>query len=197
MTSIKNQDRPGNRPPWPVSSSDQLARARKPGVYVALGANLSSRVGLPEKTIAAALNALSESGIEIVATSKLYRTPAWPDPSDPSYVNAVSSIETALPPSDLLTLLHRIETSFGRVRSTRNAPRTLDLDLIDYRGRVEEGPPVLPHPRMADRAFVLIPLADIAPGWRHPVTGRTVGELLSSLPESDRSVVTALPERAL
>ncbi len=76
----------------------------------------------------------------------------------------------------------RWETSFGRKRSIKNAPRTLDLDLIDYDGRVEEGPPVLPHPAMESRAFVLVPLAEAAPGWRHPVSGETVEDLIATLP---------------
>jgi len=80
-------------------------------------------------------------------------------------------VATAHSPAELMEILHKIESAYGRTRSAKNAPRTLDLDLIDYHGRVEEGPPVLPHPRMAERGFVLIPLADIAPEWRHPATG--------------------------
>jgi 2-amino-4-hydroxy-6-hydroxymethyldihydropteridine diphosphokinase len=91
---------------------------------------------------------------------------------------------------ELLNLLHAVETSFGRTRSSvpeiRNAPRTLDLDLIDFDGLVQEGPPVLPHPRMAARGFVLLPLRDIAPGWRHPESGRTLDALIDALgPEAD------------
>ena len=85
--------------------------------------------------------------------------------------------------------LARTETAFGRVRSARNAPRTLDLDLIDYDGRIEQGALVLPHPRIEQRGFVLIPLADVAPGWRHPVTGRSVKELIAALPEEERAAV--------
>ncbi len=192
MTSIKNQDRPGNRPPWPAASSNQLVRARKAGIYVALGANLPSHSGPPEKTIEAALNALSESYIRVESVSGFYNTPAWPDPSDPPYVNAVSKIVTLLPPSELLAVLQRIENQFGRKRSTRNAPRTLDLDIVDYDGRIEVGPPVLPHPRVADRAFVLIPLADIAPMWRHPATGKPVSDLIAGLPHGDCAAVVRL-----
>ncbi len=87
-----------------------------------------------------------------------------------------------------MALLHRTETSFGRQRAKKNAPRTLDLDLIDYDGRVEEGPPVLPHPRLADRAFVLVPLADIAPDWRHPKSGQSIAELIAVLPPEARDI---------
>ena len=88
-----------------------------------------------------------------------------------------------------MKLLHETETAFGRTRSVKNAPRTLDLDLIDYDGRVEEGPPVLPHPRLSDRAFVLVPLADVAPGWRHPTLNLTVEQLIAALPLATRKEI--------
>jgi 2-amino-4-hydroxy-6-hydroxymethyldihydropteridine diphosphokinase len=123
--------------------------------------------------------------------SSFYKSPAWPDPSDPPFVNAVAAIRTGLQPPELLGLLHKVETEFGRMRSVPNAPRTLDIDLIDQDGLVRCGDVVLPHPRMADRSFVLAPLAEIAPGWRHPVTGESAGEMLARLP--DRDVPERLP----
>lgn len=152
-------------------------------IVIALGANLDSHAGPPRETLPAACDALRERNVRIVALSPLYRTRAWPDPSDPDYVNAVALADTALDPRELMAALEQTETFFGRKRSTKNAPRTLDLDLIDYDGRVEDGPPLLPHPRMDVRAFVLAPLADIAPGWRHPVSGKTVRELIAELPD--------------
>ncbi|HUO93973.1 MAG TPA: 2-amino-4-hydroxy-6-hydroxymethyldihydropteridine diphosphokinase, partial [Rhizomicrobium sp.] len=122
------------------------------------------------------------------AVSKFFITPAWPDPNDPSFVNAVARIRTDLAPKALLDVLHAVEAAFGRERGARNAPRPLDLDLIDYDGRVEDGPPELPHPRAAERGFVLIPLADIAPGWRHPVSGKTVETLIAGLSQGQRKV---------
>jgi len=95
-----------------------------------------------------------------------------------------------LSPAALLNALHAVETEFGRNRGAPNAPRTLDLDLLDYDERVEEGPPQLPHPRMETRAFVLIPLRDVAPDWRHPVSGRPLSELIAALPPSGIEMIS-------
>ena len=156
-------------------------RGKSPQIFIALGANIPSAAGLPEVTLKAALAALEERGIQILKVSAFRQTEAWPDPSDPPFINAVAGIETDLQPIALLRLLHEVETALGRKRSVANAPRTLDLDLIDYRGRVETGAVNLPHPRMADRRFVLAPLAEVAPGWRHPAMGLTVEALLQAL----------------
>jgi 2-amino-4-hydroxy-6-hydroxymethyldihydropteridine diphosphokinase len=86
----------------------------------------------------------------------------------------VAAVSTGLDAAALLALLHRVETRFGRTRRARNEPRTLDLDLLDYDGLVRSEAPILPHPRLAERAFVLLPLRDVAPAWRHPVSGRTL-----------------------
>src|ERR1051325_4135260 len=108
-------------------------------IFIALGANLPSSVGPPVKTLCAALEALAASGVEPVKVSKFYQTRAWPDPDDPPFVNAVAQVTTKLSPPELLQLLHKIEKEFGRERSKRNAPRCLDLDLLDYDGYIEQG----------------------------------------------------------
>jgi 2-amino-4-hydroxy-6-hydroxymethyldihydropteridine diphosphokinase len=151
-------------------------------ILIALGSNLASAAGTPAQSVAAALAALRANEIEPVKVSRFYRSEAWPDPNDPPFVNAVAQIATSLPPARLLEALHAIERQFGRTRERRNAPRTLDLDILDYEGRVEVGPPELPHPRMDTRAFVLLPLAEIAPDWRHPVSGQSITELIALLP---------------
>lgn len=155
-------------------------------ILIALGSNLSSRAGTPGETLHAALAELAREDVRFIAVSSFYKTPAWPDPSDPSFVNAVARVDSELSPSLLIARLHEVEHSFGRVRDARNAPRTLDLDLLDYDGRVEAGPPVLPHPRIASRGFVLVPLHDVAPDWRHPVSGVSIDALIAALPANER-----------
>jgi 2-amino-4-hydroxy-6-hydroxymethyldihydropteridine diphosphokinase len=150
-------------------------------VLIALGANIPSAAGTPAKTFHLALQSLEQAGLEPLSLSPFYETKAWPDPSDPPFLNAVAAFKTRLQPIALLTLLHEVETQFGRKRSVPNAARSLDLDLLDYDGQVEEGAVILPHPRLAERRFVLEPLAHVAPGWRHPITGLTVEELLKAL----------------
>jgi 2-amino-4-hydroxy-6-hydroxymethyldihydropteridine diphosphokinase len=161
----------------------------KAGVYIGLGANLPSpRHGTPRETIEAAIQALQAQGLAVVARSPFYESEPVPVSDQPWYLNAVVEVATDLDAPATLALLHSVENAFGRVRAVRNEARVLDLDLLDFRGTVREGPdsPLLPHPRLAERAFVLRPLRDIAPGWRHPVGGRPIAELLESLPEGQR-----------
>jgi 2-amino-4-hydroxy-6-hydroxymethyldihydropteridine diphosphokinase len=159
-------------------------------ILIGLGSNLSSKAGGPKETLEASLDELARRGIAIVGKSNFYRSAAWPDPSDPPFVNAVVSVRTELDPRALLKLLQGVEDRFGRKRGRPNAPRTLDLDIIDYEGRVEDGPPILPHPRLGDRLFVLVPLREVAPDWRHPVSGRTVEELIQTATPSEIELIS-------
>jgi 2-amino-4-hydroxy-6-hydroxymethyldihydropteridine diphosphokinase len=155
-------------------------------IYIALGGNRAFRQRSVRENLSAALGCLEASGCRVKAVSRLYRTPAWPDPSDPSFLNACAALEWPGGPASLMTLMHAVEDQFGRRRGRRNAPRTLDLDLLDFHGASREAAPQLPHPRLESRAFVLLPLRDIAPHWRHPVTGVDLDRLIARLPLVDR-----------
>ncbi|HEX4111282.1 MAG TPA: 2-amino-4-hydroxy-6-hydroxymethyldihydropteridine diphosphokinase [Stellaceae bacterium] len=154
-------------------------------ILIGLGGNLPSNVGAPDATIEAAIEALAAAGLWIGARSRNYRSAPVPASDQPWYVNAAIAVTTELPPRELLALLHRVEAGFGRERREVNGARTLDLDLLAYDERVQaggEGEPNLPHPRLHHRAFVLLPLGEVAPGWRHPITGDTVEHLIAALP---------------
>ncbi|HEX9768126.1 MAG TPA: 2-amino-4-hydroxy-6-hydroxymethyldihydropteridine diphosphokinase [Kiloniellales bacterium] len=153
-------------------------------ILIGLGANLEHpRYGPPWRTLEAALEAFRESGVVILARSRWYRSAPVPPSDQPWFVNAVASVETSLSPAALLARLHEIEAQFGRSRRRRNEARVLDLDLLAYHDRVSAPgeSPVLPHPRLAERAFVVLPLAEVAPDWRHPVSGLGVSELVGRL----------------
>jgi 2-amino-4-hydroxy-6-hydroxymethyldihydropteridine diphosphokinase len=154
-------------------------------ILIALGANMASPSGPPADTLKCALARLEQLGVKILSVSSFYETPAWPDPSAPPFVNAVAAVSTALQPVELLGLLHGVETAFGRMRSAANAPRTLDIDVLDHDGWVMRGAVNLPHPRLTERSFVLVPLVEVAPDWRHPVSGLGAAELLQVLPDRD------------
>ena len=179
--------------------------------FIALGSNLSSSAGSPCETLRHALRALSRvPDLSLRAVSRFYATPAFPAGGGPDYVNACALLHSRLPARDLLALLHRIEADLGRTRHERWAARGIDLDLLALDDQIapdaatQDGwralPPerqrveapdqlILPHPRLQDRAFVLVPLADIAPDWRHPRLGLAVVQMLAALPAADRDSV--------
>lgn len=159
-------------------------------IYVALGANVPSAAGLPAVTLRRALAAMASRGLSVTAVSPFYQTAAWPNPADPPFVNAVARLASRLGPAEVLRALLVIEKSFGRVRKTKWEPRCLDLDLLDYGGLIcDEILLSLPHPLMHERAFVLKPLADLAPDWRHPDTGARIADLLKIVGEEGLSKI--------
>lgn len=180
---------------------------------IALGGNMASPAGPPERTFAAAIGALASDSIRISSVSRYFRTPALPAGSGPDYVNAALKLATTLPAAALLDRLHQIEAELARHRNGRWSARTLDLDLIAYEAEVipdaamvrrwmalsPERQPLetpdrllVPHPRMQDRAFVLIPLAEIAATWRHPLTGKSVTEMVAALPATEKAGITPI-----
>jgi 2-amino-4-hydroxy-6-hydroxymethyldihydropteridine diphosphokinase len=154
-------------------------------IIVALGSNLDGPWGSPRQTIERALDELNRFPLRRVGQSELIITAPFGRANQPDFVNAAAMIDTALSPNALLRKLHMIERAAGRQRRTRWGPRTLDLDLIDYHGLIQSDPSmqlkrlVLPHPGAAARDFVLKPIAEIAPRWRHPVVHLTAKQLLS------------------
>lgn len=177
---------------------------------VALGGNLPSDQGMPEHTLTAALSDCAEERLHVVRVSKFYDTPCFPAGAGPDYVNAAAVLQSDLPPVAVLKALHRIEARHGRSRNKRWGMRTLDMDLLAAgdlvlpdaasQARWRDLPPeqqircspsklILPHPRLQDRAFVLVPLCDVAPDWVHPVTGKSVAQMCAALPASDTEAV--------
>jgi 2-amino-4-hydroxy-6-hydroxymethyldihydropteridine diphosphokinase len=182
---------------------------------VAFGANLPFEGDPPAQTIAKASEALGKEGLSLLAFSPLYRTPCFPAGAGPDYVNAAAVLDAGpnVDAKSILQRLHRVEAAFGRVRAQRWGMRTLDVDLLALGDSVLPDaaaqdawrtlPPeaqarrtpdrlILPHPRLQDRAFVLVPLADVAPDWLHPRLALTVRQMLAALPAADRDAVKRL-----
>ena len=150
-------------------------------VIVALGCNDKGVWASCREALEAALARFRSEGIDVVARSSWWSSLAWPDASDPPFLNGVAVVRTDHDPHALMATLGRIEDAFGRRRSVRNAPRTLDLDLIAY-GRLggDLDGLILPHPRAAERRFVMGPLSEIAPHWVHPTVGRKALDLAAA-----------------
>lgn len=182
---------------------------------VAFGANLPFDSQDPAETLRAAVAALAEEGLPVLTLSPLYATPCFPVGAGPDYVNAAAVVdcENTADLASVLARLHRVEARFGRKRAQRWGMRTLDIDLLamgdsvlpdaetqdrwrnlPQEAQIRSTPDqlILPHPRLQDRAFVLVPLADVAPDWVHPRTGQSVRQMLAALPQSDREAVKPL-----
>ncbi|KIC12455.1 2-amino-4-hydroxy-6-hydroxymethyldihydropteridine pyrophosphokinase [Leisingera sp. ANG-M1] len=180
---------------------------------IALGGNLPVDANAPQVTLSKAISALQSAEVVLRSVSRFFQTPCFPAGAGPDYVNAAVAVETSLSAGALLARLHEIEAEFSRVRDQRWAGRTLDLDLLDCGGAVlpdaegfsrwqklpledqmKEAPGqlILPHPRIQDRAFVLVPLCDIASRWHHPVLRKTAAEMLADLPPEEMAEVKPL-----
>ncbi len=177
---------------------------------IALGGNLPGEDGGADRTLRAALDDIAASGLKVLAVSRFFDTPCFPAGAGPDYVNAAARLAGDKTPQQVLEILHRIEARHGRKRLQRWGMRTLDLDLLAAGDTVLPDAPtqtawrdlpverqaqdmpdqlVLPHPRLQDRAFVLVPLCDVAPDWVHPLTGQTVAQMCAALSSADRDAV--------
>ena len=161
-------------------------------VYLGLGSNLGDREGHLER----GLRALGARGVQVTAVSSIYETEPVGGPAQGPYLNLVAVGETSLSPEALMQAALEAEGEAGRVRTVRNAPRTLDVDILFHGALVRRTDALtLPHPRLHERRFVLVPLAELAPALRHPALGQTVAELLAACP--DHSRVEVRPGRAV
>ena len=177
-----------------------------PNAFIALGSNQSSTAGTPINALIHSLKLFSGESLEIVSQSSWYQSPAFPAGSGPDYINAVVGVKTSLDSVEILAALHRIEHDLGRSRKTRWAARSCDLDLLACGAEIQPNIAgfqywlgldlakqqtiapselILPHPRLQDRSFVLVPFGEIAPDWQHPVLCKTVAEMLAELAEAE------------
>ena len=162
-------------------------------ILIGLGSNIIGPWGTPRETVSRAIEMLGHKPLKLVASSALIETTPLGKVDQPPYINAVARIETRLQPLDLLATLREIERHAGRERRERWGARTLDLDILDYDGLVLEPKAsqssdavlVLPHPSISEREFVLAPIAELAPRWRHPVSGASAREMLMQLSPGD------------
>jgi len=155
-------------------------------IFIGIGANLPSTThATPLAACVAAVAALDASaGVRVLSVSRWFESAPVPASDQPWFINGVARIETELSPAGLLELLHGIETGFGRVRGERNAPRVLDLDLLAYDDVLISGTGIeIPHARLHQRAFVVLPLSDLAPDWVHPALGKKLKDLAAKLPK--------------
>lgn len=196
-----------------AAKNGELTLRKPQNMLVAVGSNMNSVAGNPTETVLAAVESVQRAGGVIRARSRLYRTPAFPAGSGPDYVNAALAVAARWTDQEALAQLHDIEKQLGRSRKARWEQRAIDLDLLardqtvlpdletmrewmdlplEQQKRAIPDQMILPHPRMHERAFVLVPLADVAPDWEHPVLKRTVREMLAALPASDLDQIKPL-----
>ena len=163
-------------------------------ILLGLGSNLSSSFGDRFKNIDLAVSALERYGLQAQRISSYYETPSYPDKRNPKFINIVVETKTHLPPEDLASVLIFIEESLERKRKKKNDPRTCDIDIIDYNGEIinfkyKDFDFVVPHKKLIYRNFILYPLQEILPDWKHPKTKDPISVLIENLPKEDKNSI--------
>ena len=161
-------------------------------IFLGLGSNLSSKFGDRFTNINLAISFLEGYGIKVIKKSNFYETPSYPNKENPKFINAVILVETTLPPVDLMSVLLFIEEKLGRKRDKKNDPRTCDIDIIDYNSQIlnlkfNNSELTLPHNDLSKRNFILFPLQEISPNWKHPKTKEFISDLLQKLSDDDKN----------
>ena len=150
-------------------------------VFLGIGSNLGNRIINIEK----AKSLLLESGIDFISVSNYYETPSWPDPTKPNFINIVLKASCNHKPQEMINICKIIEAKLGRKKSPKNSPRVCDIDIIDFDGLILKDKLCLPHARMHERNFVLLPLFEIEKDWVHPIKNVNIKKLIFSLPNKD------------
>ena len=166
-------------------------------IYLSFGSNLNSKLGTSRFIISKSYSELTKFGIRIVKKSFFYKSKAYPNPKDPEFVNTVISVESRFHVRKLLDIILKVEKKFGRVRSKKNAPRVLDIDIIDFHSRNINNlrncsDLIVPHSRVADRLFVLIPLLDVACNWKNSRTGKHISYLVTKIQKHSDNKITKI-----
>ena len=168
-------------------------------IFLGLGANLSSKYGDRFTNINLAISLLEEHRIEIIKKSSYYETPSYPNKKNPKFINIVILVNTILSPKDLMSLLFFIEDKLERKRKKKNDPRKCDIEIIDYNNKIlnlkyNNLHITIPHKNLALRNFVLFPLREISPMWKHPETKEFIDDLLQKLSEEDKNSILKIDE---
>ena len=163
-------------------------------IFLGLGSNLSSKYGDRFTNINLAISFLEEYRVKVIKKSSFYETFSYPNKENPKFINIVILVETVLPPIDLMSVLIFIEKKLGRKRDKKNDPRTCDIDIIDYNSQIlnlklNNSELTLPHNELTKINFILFPLQEISPNWKHPKTKEFISDLLQKLSEDDKNSI--------
>ena len=163
-------------------------------IFLGLGSNLPSKYGDRFTNINLTISSLEGYGINVIKKSSFYETPSYPNKENPKFINAVILVETILPPIDLMSVLIFIEEKLERKRGKKNDPRTCDIDIIDYNSQIlnlkyNNLDITVPHKELTSRNFVLFPLQEISPMWKHPKTKETISNLIQKLNEESKNSI--------